>query len=108
MIQINQIKQKKNILDFLHDTEDRYGYSTAVTDGRCSMSWHELTVTAKRIGSAISRYTVPGSPVPVMMEKSPLTLAAMLGAVYAGCFYVPVNLRSVGRRYFRRWKQKSP
>ena len=91
MIQINQIKQKKNILDFLHDTEDRYGYSTAVTDGRCSMSWHELTVTAKRIGSAISRYTVPGSPVPVMMEKSPLTLAAMLGAVYAGCFYVPVN-----------------
>lgn len=49
MIQINQIKQKKNILDFLHDTEDRYGYSTAVTDGRCSMSWHELTVTAKRI-----------------------------------------------------------
>ena len=91
MIQINQIKQKKNILDFLHDTEDRYGYSTAVTDGRCSMTWHELTVTAKRIGSAISRYTVPGSPVPVMMEKSPLTLAAMLGAVYAGCFYVPVN-----------------
>lgn len=91
MIQNSQIEQKNNILDFLEQTEERYRYSTAVSDGEQILTWHELTVMAKRAGSGISRITAPGSPVPVMMEKSPITLAVMLGAVYAGCFYVPVN-----------------
>lgn len=88
---ISQIKQKNNILDYLEETEEKYRYNTAVSDGEESLTWHELIVMAKKTGCGISRITQPGSPVPVMMEKSPITLAVMLGAVYAGCFYVPVN-----------------
>ena len=33
----------------------------------------------------------PQKPVVIFMEKSCLTLAAMLGVVYAGCFCVCVN-----------------
>lgn len=91
MTKRSQIMKKHNILDFLELTEDKYREQTAVTDDKTAMTWHELAEAAKKIGSGISRYMAPGSPVPVMMEKSPLTLAAMLGAVYAGCFYVPVN-----------------
>ena len=88
---ISQIKQKNNILDYLEETEEKYRYNTAVSDGEESLTWHELIVMAKKAGCGISRIIQPGSPVPVMMEKSPITLAVMLAAVYAGCFYVPVN-----------------
>lgn len=84
-------RDKDNILDFFEQTEEMFRYKAAVGDAEDSFTWNELAVTARRIGSGISRRIAPGSPVPIFMEKSPLTLAAMLGAVYAGCFYVPVN-----------------
>lgn len=80
-----------NILDCLEQTEERYKYKTAVSDTRLALTWHELAVMSRRIGSGISRLIPAGRPVPVLMEKSAVTLAAMFGAVYAGCFYVPVN-----------------
>lgn len=84
-------EEAKTLLDLLEQTEERFRYRTAVDDGSMSLSWHELAVMARRIGSGISRRVEPGSPVPVQMEKSALTLAVMLGALYAGCFYVPIN-----------------
>lgn len=91
MRESNQPGQKTNILEYLEQTAERCRYRTAVTGVSESLTWYELTVMARRIGTGISRRVSPGSPVPVMMEKSPHMLAAMLGAVYAGCFYVPVN-----------------
>ena len=82
---------RTNILEYLEHTAGRFRYRTAVECNDEELTWDELAVMARRIGSGISRRVQPGSPVPVMMEKSPLMLAAMLGAVYAGCFYVPVN-----------------
>ena len=91
MTNMTQTDKKANILDFFEQTEKRYRYRTAVTDQGAQVTWSELLDKARRIGSALSRIIPPGQPVPVMMEKSSGTLAAMLGAVYAGCFYVPVN-----------------
>ena len=91
MIKPDQCGQKTNILDYLEQTAECYRYSTAVTGVDGEFTWYEFTAMARKIGSGISRKVSPGSPVPVMMEKSPFMLAAMLGAVYAGCFYVPVN-----------------
>ena len=82
---------KTNVLDYLEMTVQRHPEGTAVDDGKLALTWKELESTAKQIGSAVSRRVPPRSPVPVLMEKSSLTLAAMLGIVYAGCFYVPVN-----------------
>lgn len=80
-----------NVLDYLERTEQRCGYKTAVDDGTVALTWHDLASMARQIGGALSRYVPAGSPVPVLMEKSSRTLAVMLGAVYAGCFYVPVS-----------------
>lgn len=80
----------KTILDCLEKTEMEYGDKTAVTDGHQSLTWHELKVLAQRAGSLLAGYTKPGSPIPLLMEKSPGMLAAMLGSVYAGCFYIPI------------------
>lgn len=83
--------QTVSILDYLERSESLYKYKPAVTDGKQELTWHELAVMARKIGSGISKRTEPGSPVPVLLEKSPTALAAMLGIAYAGCFYVPVN-----------------
>ena len=77
MIKPDQCGQKTNILDYLEQTAECYRYSTAVTGISEQLTWYELTVMARRIGSGISRRVSPGSPVPVMMEKSPLMLAAI-------------------------------
>lgn len=80
-----------NILEYLEQSEKRFGDKAAVDDGSRSYTYHELLILAKKIGSGLSCYTEPGCPVPVMVDKGADTLAAMLGAVYAGCFYVTIH-----------------
>lgn len=92
---MNEIRKdnlyKTNVLDYLEMTVQKYPERTAVDDGQLAFTWKELESAARTIGSALSRRVPPRSPVPVLMEKSSLTLAVMLGIVYAGGFYVPVN-----------------
>ncbi len=81
----------KNILDYLERTQKRYPCKTAVDDGNIRMTWAELTRLAQGMGTAFARRTDPGRPVVILMEKSAAVLAAMLGVVYAGCFYVMLD-----------------
>lgn len=80
-----------NILDYLEMTAERTSWKTGVDDGRVCMSWRELMELSRRIGTAFSKRTQPGKPVVILMEKSAITLAAMFGAVYAGCFYTVID-----------------
>lgn len=80
-----------NILDYLEMTAEKTLWKTGVDDGRVCMSWRELMELSRRIGTAFSKRTQPGKPVVILMEKSAITLAAMFGAVYAGCFYTVID-----------------
>lgn len=91
-------KEYDSILDCLEQAEEKYKYKTAVSDTRMSLTWHELAVMARKIGSRLAGLVPAGRPVPILMEKSAVTLAAMFGTVYAGCFYVPVNPDNPGDR----------
>lgn len=81
----------KNILEYLEHTQRTYPDKIAVDDGNLQISWKELTDMAKRMGTAFERQAPKGSPVVILMEKSAVVLAAMLGTVYAGCFYVMID-----------------
>ena len=48
-------------------------------------------VRAQQIGSFLASRTAAQTPVLILMEKSPACVAAMLGAVCAGCFYTPLD-----------------
>ncbi|MGI6008338.1 MAG: amino acid adenylation domain-containing protein [Ruminococcus sp.] len=76
------------ILDCLEMTEAVYGHRTAVDDGAVCLTWKELAELSRRLGTAFCHQTERKTPIVILMEKSALTLAAMLGTVYAGCFYV--------------------
>ena len=81
----------KNILEYLERSAEEFQDKIAVDDGTTVYTYRQLHELARRIGSAISGHTKPGTPVPVVMDKSAETLAIYLGIVEAGCFYVPVN-----------------
>ncbi len=85
--------KRNNILEYLEHTQKLYPDRTAVDDGSIKMSWRELTVLAKRMGTAFSKRISHGQPVAILAEKSAVTLAAMLGVVYAGGFYVMIDPR---------------
>lgn len=85
------MKDMDNILEYLEKTESRYPDRLAVDDGNLYFSWNELLKLSRRMGTAISRHTKTGKPVAILAEKSAVTLAAMFGTIYAGCFYVMID-----------------
>ena len=80
-----------NVLEYLERNCATCGDKIAVEQEDIQLSYKELTEVARKFGSVIARETVSKEPVVILAEKSPLTLAAMFGTVYAGCFYVPVH-----------------
>lgn len=81
----------KNILDYLEITEHYYPNRPAVDDGSVRLTWRELKELAERFGTAFAKRTETGKPIAILADKSAAVLAAMLGTVYAGCFYVMID-----------------
>lgn len=81
----------KNILEYLEKTAASYAENVAVDDGNVSLTWSQLVDLSKCIGSALCKVSDSRKPVVLFMEKSTVTLAAMFGVVYAGCFYVVID-----------------
>lgn len=80
-----------NILEYLEKTVSMYPDRPAVDDGSVCFNWRELLRLSRRMGAAICGHTKTGKPVAVLAEKSAVTLAAMFGIVYAGCFYAIID-----------------
>ena len=98
----------RNILEYLEKTEERYPNRTAVEEPQSHLTWREFGTLARRMGSAIGRRIQPRQPVAVLADKSAGTLAAMLGAVYAGGFYVAVDPSLPAERIHRIFQELSP
>ena len=81
----------KNILEYLENTAGRKKDEIAVDDGSRCLTWGELKDASRKMGSVLADSLTPGQPAVVLAEKSAVTLASMLGIVYAGGFYVPVH-----------------
>ena len=83
-----------NVLELLETTAERLPNKTAVADPNSSLTFAELQHAAQRVGTwLVANGVQPRCAVPLYLEKSPLALAAMLGAVYAGAFYSVIDVR---------------
>lgn len=82
---------KRNVLSFLEESTKRAPESCAVIDQHAETTYAELVTASKRVGSALAARGMQHKPVVIAMEKSARMLSAMLGALYAGAFYVPVD-----------------
>ncbi|MBR1497802.1 MAG: amino acid adenylation domain-containing protein [Oscillospiraceae bacterium] len=81
----------KNILQYLESTAERIPEHPAFCDEDAALSFAALRERARRGGSEILRRGLRGEAVAVFMRKSPDMLCAFFAAVYAGCYYVPVD-----------------
>ena len=81
----------RNVLAWLEESARRDPQHIAFEDDNSSLTYAQLMKRAQEIGSFLRRCIQPQSPVLVYMDKSPACIAAMLGAVYAGCFYTPID-----------------
>ncbi len=80
-----------NILEYLEQTAARVPDKTALEGKEGSLTFGELFHRARRVGSCLLGHGVTKAPVVVLMPKKPETIAAFLGAIYAGCYYVPLD-----------------
>ncbi len=81
-----------NILEYLEATAPRLPEKVAYSDGTYNMTFSELYASARRIGSSLLRRGYCGEAVAILMQKHPCEIAAFYGCVYAGCFYVPLDV----------------
>lgn len=81
-----------HILDYLEATAERVPERVAFADEATSLTFAVLRETTRAIGSAVAEVTQPGQPVVILMnDRSVQCVAAMLGVLYAGCCYVPLD-----------------
>ena len=80
-----------NILEYLEATVRRLPDKVAYSNGTDHLTFSELSHHARSIGSALLKNGYTHAPIAILMEKHPNEVAAFFGAVYAGCFYVPLD-----------------
>ena len=90
-----------NVLEYLEASARRLPDKTAVSDPQSALSYRALWQDARRIGSALLPHAAPRQPVAVCMEKSVMALTAMMGIVYAGCFYVFIDPGQPAARFLQ-------
>ncbi len=82
------------ILESLEETAERYPEAPAVTDPSGSRTYRQLVEDARRAGSfLIGHGTKAGGPVVIALEKSCDAVTLLYAVLYAGTFYVFIDLR---------------
>lgn len=82
----------KNVLEWLEQTADRLPDKTAFDDGNEQISFEEVRKKARKIGAGLSKLLKDVNlPIAVLSGRNVNTPIAFLGAVYAGCFYAPLD-----------------
>lgn len=88
-----------NVLSWLEATAERLPNKIAIANEDESLTFAELRARAQAAGTWYATHGVaPRQAVELFLEKSPLALAAMLGAAYAGAFYSVIDVRQTPSR----------
>lgn len=97
-----------NILEYLERTVQRLPDKIAFAGEEGAMTFRELYGQSRTIGSRLYRDGFYRQPVVVFMKKQPKTVAAFLGAIYAGCYYVPLDAEMPRHRIERILRDLQP
>lgn len=89
----------KNVLELLEESERRFSDKPVIADENTELTYHQLMMISKQIGTAIGYRLVAtdnietcrNTPIAVLLDKSAVSLAAFLGIVYSGNFYVVLD-----------------
>jgi len=90
-----------NVLEYLEQTLERIadpdkiaftgGASGASGGDGDTLSFRQLSDLSRSCGSCLAANKIKKQPVAVFMQKSPQMIAAFLGVVYSGSYYIPLD-----------------
>lgn len=83
----------KNVLEYLEESASRFPEKVAFADENSSCTFSEIYQQSQRVGTSLAQKITPGFPVPVWMEKGTKTIAAFMGILQAGGFYVLLDTK---------------
>lgn len=94
---------KKNVIEYLKDSAQKYPNKIALVDENRRITFAELDYEARQIANAILKNCgcIKNQPIAVYMEKSIECIAAFLGIIYSGNFYSPLDCRMPHERMER-------
>lgn len=75
------------VLQWLTATAERFPTRPAFEDETTVYTWETMLRRSMEIGTALHSIAAPHSPIAICMDKRPETIAAMLGVIWAGCYY---------------------
>ena len=81
-----------NLLDYLERSAEKFPNKVAFSDETESVSFAKLRELGQKVGAAISeRVLGTHLPIAVLTTHTVADVVAFMGALYAGCFYVPID-----------------
>ncbi|MBO4636633.1 MAG: AMP-binding protein, partial [Clostridiales bacterium] len=84
--------QQRNVLEYLEKTVTEVPDKTAYEDGAGnSLTFSEVYDTSRTIGTVLDKKGYYSEPVVIFMKKTPFQIAAFLGVITGGCFYVAID-----------------
>ena len=88
--------RKITVLDILQETVSKFGNKTAIMDENEKLTYRELEMQAEIIGYSLYKclHGETQKPIILFMEKSCKCFAAMLGILYSGNIYVPMDVKT--------------
>ncbi len=101
-------KNIKNVLDLLEDAAGKFTVKTAYSDQEKSISFEEVLLKARAVGTYLLKNNTGEGPVAVMLKRSVDTIVVFLGVVYSGHAYAPVGLDIPDERREKILKRLKP
>ena len=98
-----------NALEYLEASAAKWPDRVGFADEKAAMTYAQLMDTARRIGTGLMACASPRQPVAVVMtDRSVTCVAAMLGVLYAGCPYAPLDAAMPAERMQVIFEQLQP
>ncbi|MCD7745329.1 MAG: amino acid adenylation domain-containing protein [Lachnospiraceae bacterium] len=82
---------QRTILEYLEQTAEKLPEKTAFATETMEMSFEEVLKASQSIGTCLAANGCKKEPIVVWMHRHPHMIAAFLGVVYSGCYYVPMD-----------------
>lgn len=83
---------QRNVLEYLESTAGRLPDKTAFADEKESLTFAQLLSMAHSLGTYIMKKTVRRrAPIIVMTDRTAVSIAAFMGVLCSGNFYVPMD-----------------
>lgn len=83
-----------SVLDILEEQCTKISDRVAVIEEKEQFTYTQLLHVSECVGSGIAQVTSSLTPVVILLEKGFECLTTMYGALYSGCFYVPIDIKN--------------